>query len=168
MACSTANPAAGVTRSSQPAAPGGRTLSGLAKKYGTTITATTTATGPAPCRKIVPRASARTAATASSAAVPAIRRASVSALTGSTNLPLARSSRPPTASAAAAPASPATKVTEPTTIAFAARTRPRSGLAASVTRIRPRRYSAVTNMEPTTAITISAANTPARLCPGDT
>ena len=47
---------------------------------------------------------------------------------------------------AAAATSPATKVTAPITMAFAASTRPRRGLAASVTRIRPRRYSAVMNI----------------------
>ena len=56
--------------------------------------------------------------------------------------------------------SPATKVTEPITTALAARTRPRRGAAASVVRIRPRRYSAVMNIAPTTITTISPANAP--------
>src|SRR5215831_4176936 len=60
----------------------------------------------------------------------------------------------------AAPAAPATNVTEPITTALAARTRPRPGLAASVVRIRPRRYSAVMNIAPTTMTTISPASAP--------
>ena len=75
-------------------------------------------------------------------------------------LPLARSSRSPSRTAAMAPASPATKVTEPITTAFAARTRPRRGLAVKVTRIRPRRYSAVMNIVATTITAISPANAP--------
>ena len=58
--------------------------------------------------------------------------------------------------------SPATKVTEPITTALAARTRPRPGAAASVVRIRPRRYSAVMNIAPTTITTISPANAPTK------
>src|SRR5580692_8341197 len=58
--------------------------------------------------------------------------------------------------------SPATKVTEPITTALAARTRPRAGAAASVTAIRPRRYSAVMNIAPTTIATISPANAPTK------
>ena len=57
---------------------------------------------------------------------------------------------------------PATNVTEPTTAALAARTRPRAGAAARVVRIRPRRYSAVMNMAPTTITTISPANAPTK------
>ena len=64
----------------------------------------------------------------------------------------------------AAPASPAAKVTAPSTTALAASTRPRRGLAASVTRIRPRRYSAVMNIAPTTTTAISPANVPIRVC----
>ena len=56
--------------------------------------------------------------------------------------------------------SPAAKVTAAITTALAASTRPRRGVAASVTRIRPRRYSAVMNIAPTTATAISPANTP--------
>ena len=58
--------------------------------------------------------------------------------------------------------SPATKATEPITMAFAARTRPRRGLAASVVRISPRRYSAVMNIAPTTTTAISPKNVPTR------
>src|SRR5713101_2565394 len=46
-------------------------------------------------------------------------------------------------------------------MALAARARPRRGLAASVTRIRPRRYSAVMNCAPTTSTATSARNRPA-------
>ena len=46
-------------------------------------------------------------------------------------------------------------------MALAARTRPRRGLAASVTRIIPRRYSAVMNSAPTTITAISPMNKPA-------
>ena len=60
--------------------------------------------------------------------------------------------------------SPAANVTAPITTALAASTRPRRGVAASVTRIRPRRYSAVMNITPTTTITISPANAPMRVC----
>ena len=64
--------------------------------------------------------------------------------------------------ATAAAASPGTKVARPITTALAASTRPRRGLAASVVRIRPRRYSAVMNMVATTIIVISPANAPNR------
>ena len=57
-------------------------------------------------------------------------------------------------SATAAPASPAANVTSPITMALAASTRPRRGLAANVVRITPRRYSAVMNSAPR-AITAS-------------
>ena len=50
--------------------------------------------------------------------------------------------------ATAAPTSPATNVTDPITMALAASTRPRRGLAANVVRIRPRRYSVVMNSAP--------------------
>ena len=58
--------------------------------------------------------------------------------------------------------SPATNATAPITIALAASTRPRRGLAASVVRIRPRRYSAVMNIVATTATAISPTNVPSR------
>src|SRR5580693_9092097 len=61
-------------------------------------------------------------------------------------------------------ASPTAKVTAAITTALAASTRLRLGVAASVTRIRPRRYSAVMNIAPTTATAISPANTPIRVC----
>ena len=54
-------------------------------------------------------------------------------------------------------------MTEPITMAFAASTRPRRGLAAKVVRIRPRRYSAVMNIVPTTTTAISPANAPTRV-----
>ena len=61
----------------------------------------------------------------------------------------------------AAAASPPANVTAPMTAALAARTRPRRGLAASVTRTSPLRYSVVMNTAPTTVTAISAANVPA-------
>jgi hypothetical protein len=45
---------------------------------------------------------------------------------------------------------------------LAASTRPRRGLAVSVVRIRPRRYSAVMNMTPITTSAIRPANVPTR------
>src|SRR5215469_8127715 len=60
--------------------------------------------------------------------------------------------------------SPITKATAPATRAFAASTAPRRGVAASVVRIRPRRYSVVKNIAATTTITISPTKTPTRLC----
>src|SRR5262249_26569668 len=62
-----------------------------------------------------------------------------------------------------APAGPAAKVTTPITMALAARTWPRRGLAASVTAIRPRWYSAPTNIAAATASAISPANAPVRV-----
>jgi len=64
----------------------------------------------------------------------------------------------------AAAASPATKVTAPITMAFAARTWPRRGVAANVVRTRPRRYSAVMNIVATTMAVIRPANVPRRVC----
>ena len=49
-------------------------------------------------------------------------------------------------------------------MALAASTRPRRGLAASVVRISPRRYSAVMNIVPITITTIRAGERPRRLC----
>ena len=60
---------------------------------------------------------------------------------------------------------PQWEVTEPITTALAASTRPRAGVAAKVTRIRPRRYSAVMNIAATTITAISPANTPSSVCP---
>src|SRR5215470_15714768 len=71
-------------------------------------------------RSMAPAATARTAATASSAAVPAITRSSVSAVTGTMWLPLARSIRSPSGTARAVATRPATKLTEPITMALAA------------------------------------------------
>ena len=65
-----------------------------------------------------------------------------------------------TGKATAAPASPATNVTEPVTMALAASTRRRRGLAARVVRIRPRRYSAVMNIAPSAITAISAISVP--------
>ena len=56
------------------------------------------------------------------------------------------------------------KVTEPITTALAASTRPRAGLAVKVTRIRPRRYSAVMNIVATTITAISPPNAPSSVC----
>ena len=96
-----------------------------------------------------------TAATASTAAVPAITRTCVSALAGYTYTPLPRRIRWPSTTAMAALSSPATKVTTPVTTALAASARPRRGVAVSVMWIRRRRYSAVMNIAPTTTMTIS-------------
>ena len=85
-------------------------------------------------------------------------------LTGRMTLPLARSNHSPAMTAAMAPASPAAKVTEPMTMALAARTWPRRGLAAKVTRIRPRRYSAVMNIAATMMTAISPAAAPSNVC----
>src|SRR5580704_4976494 len=79
-------------------------------------------------------------------------------------MPWLAESRVPMITAMIAAISPSTNVTAPSTTALAASTRPRRGVAARVTRIRPRRYSAVMNMTPTTTITISPANTPIRVC----
>ena len=122
-----------------------------------------TVTAAAPDRRIAPTATASTATTASSAAVPASTRTSVSALTGRMKLPLLRSSAVPNTTAPAPPASPAANVTAPTTTALAASTWARAGLAANVTRISPRRYSAEMNIAATTITAISAANTPVRV-----
>ena len=116
-----------MTRSSQSAAVPCRIAIGPVKKKGTTISAMVAVTGPAPCRQITPRARARTAAMASSAALPTITRASVSPPTGKMKCPLPRSMPSPSRTAAADPASPAAKVTAPITIALAARTWPRRG-----------------------------------------
>ena len=89
-------------------------------------------------------------------------RSSVGHGTGYTYEPRARASWAPKITAAAAATSPATKVTEPITMALAASTRPRRGLAVRVRRIRPRRYSAVMNIVATTIIAISPANVPTR------
>ena len=75
-------------------------------------------------------------------------------------LPPRRSDRSPTASAAAAATSPVQNVTSPVTTTLASSTCPRRGVAASVVLIRPRRYSAVINMAPTTTATISPTNVP--------
>ena len=68
---------------------------------------------------------------------------------------------PPTTAMTAA-TSPTANVAAPATRALAASTRPRRGLAVSVVRIRPRRYSAVMNMTATTITAISPANAPTR------
>src|SRR5262245_60302077 len=73
-----ANPAAGVSRSSHAETPAGRML-GTARTWGSTIATMTAAAAAALRRSMAPTARARTAATASSAAVPAITRRSVSA-----------------------------------------------------------------------------------------
>ena len=159
-ACWTAKAAAGVIRSTQSAAPAGRTET-TPSRYGRTITTMTTVTAAALRRRMVPTARARTAATATSAAVPTTMRSSVSHGTGNTYT-RPRASWVPRITAAAAATSAAAKATEPITMALAASTRPRRGLAVSVVRIRPRRYSAVMNIVATTITTISPANVPTR------
>ena len=57
-----------------------------------------------------------------------------------------------------------TKATAPITTALAASTAPRRGVAASVVRMRPRRYSVLKNIAATTTIAISPRNAPTRLC----
>ena len=78
--CWMAKAAAGVTRSSQSAAPAGST-DATPRMYGSTMATMTTVTAAALRRRMVPRARASTAATASSAAVPATTRSSVSQVT---------------------------------------------------------------------------------------
>ena len=86
-ACCTDKAAAGVACSGQPPAPPGPRPCAAgsgpkASRYGTNITTITVATAGALRRTMVPMASASTAATASSAPVPATIRASVSSETG--------------------------------------------------------------------------------------
>ena len=157
-----AKPAAGARRSTQLAALAGRIAT--ARMYGSTTTTITAATAAALRRRIAPTATARTATRATSAAVPAKTLSSVSQLTGRMYRPSFRSRGTPSAIDAMEAARPTVKATRPMTIALAARTRPRRGIAANVSRIRPRRYSAVKNMAATTPTAISAANMPARLC----
>lgn len=57
-----------------------------------------------------------------------------------------------------------TNANAPIATALAVSTGLRRGIAASVTRISPRRYSEVRNIALTTATAISPMNTPARLC----
>ena len=113
-------------------------------------------------RTMVATARVKTAATAISAAVPTMMRSSVGHGSGNTDAPTLRAICVAMSTAPAAAARPATKAAEPITIALAASTRPRCGLAASVVRIRPRRYSAVMNIVATTATAISPANVPSR------
>ena len=126
------------------------------------MTTMTVVTAAALRRRIAPRATASTAATASSAAVPATTRTSVSAAhrvarsrPGCARWPARRAE-----TAMAAATRPTTKVTAASTMALAASTWPRLGLATRVVRIRPRRYSAVMNMVPDPITTISPANVP--------
>ena len=156
-----AKAAAGVTRSSHWAAPNGSNPA-TPRMNGSTITTIAAVTAAALRRSMVPSARARTVATASRAAVPATTRSQVSQDTGNTYVPWSRDSRTPTTTAMTAATRPAANMAEAITMALAARTRPRRGVAASVVRIRPRRYSAVMNMTPMTTITISAANAPMR------
>ncbi len=106
----------------------------------------------------VPISSARIAATASSAAVPATSRTSVSVLAASMKLPPWRSDRIPTASSTAASSSP--NVTRPVTTALASSTCPRCVASPSVVLIRPRRYSALLYISSTTTSTTSPTNVP--------
>ncbi len=64
--------------------------------------------------------------------------------------------------ATATAADPSTNVTRPITTALAASSRPRRGLAASVVRMRPRRYSTVMNIVAMTTMMSSAMKTPSR------
>ena len=77
MLCSTARPAAGVSRSSQSPTPAGTTLSAVSRNGKTTVT-TAIVMAAALLRRMAPRATAKIAATASMAAVPTTTRTSVS------------------------------------------------------------------------------------------
>ncbi len=125
--------------------------------------AITAVTAAALRRSNVPTARASTAATASSAAVPTAIRTRVRPGSGKIGLPLCRSRYSPSGIVIATAISPVTNVTAPSTMAFAASTRRRRGVAVNVVRISPRRYSAVTNMTPITTMAISPANTPPRV-----
>src|SRR5439155_26500484 len=97
-------------------------------------------------RRSVPAARASNAVTASRAAVSSTIRTPtwlVSDQTGQTGGFQLRacSFRTANGKATAEPASPAANVAEPITMALAASTRPRRGLAARLVRIMPRRYS---------------------------
>ena len=113
---------------------------------------------------MAPSATAKTAARASIAAVPMMTRTSVSTGAVSRTRPWFSSFGTPTAIETTAAISPVTKATAPITTALAASTAPRRGVAASVVRIRPRRYSELKNIAATTMIAISPRNAPARLC----
>src|ERR1700756_1587874 len=141
-----------------------------ANRNGSTISTITVLTAATSRRVMAPIASASTAATAITAAVPTTIRAEVSVVTGGIQYPPCRITASPTGSAIAVPIRPTANVTPPSTTALAASTRPRRGDAVSVVLIRPRRYSAVTNPEPTTTIAISAKKVPVSmardgLCP---
>ena len=135
-----------------------------ASRYGSTMPAITAVTAPALRRSSVPTASPSMAATPSSAAVPTTTCSQVSAVTGGIGLPFSCSKCSPSGIVTATATSPAANVTAASTIALAARTRPRRGLAVNVVLIIPRRYSAVTNMTPIATTAISPANVPARVC----
>ena len=79
-------------------------------------------------------------------------------------MPWLADSRVPMSTAMIAAISPSMNVTAPITTALAASTRPRRGVAARVTRIMPRRYSAVMNIVAITTTAISPANVPTRCC----
>ena len=115
-------------------------------------------------RRMAPRATAKTAATASMAAVPTMTRISVSTGAVRSIWPWFSSFGTPTAIEITAAISPVTKATAPITTALAASTAPRRGVAASVVRMRPRRYSVLKNIAATTTITISPRKAPTRLC----
>ena len=113
-------------------------------------------------RTMVATARVRTAATANSAAMPTMMRSSVGHGSGNRSTPSLCATRVPMSTAPAAAARPTANATAPITIAFAASTRTRFGLAASVLRIRPRRYSAVMNIAAITAIAMSPMKMPSR------
>src|SRR5215472_2146268 len=163
MLCWIASPAAGVSLSSHEPAPDGTMLRPASRNGKTTVT-TATVMAAALRRSTAPRATAKMAATASSAAVPTITRASVRAGTVSSTWPWLSSLGTPRAIAITEAISPVTNAAAPTTKAFAASTAPRRGVAVSVVRISPRRYSVVKNIAATTTIAISPMKTPTRLC----
>lgn len=75
--------------------------------------------------------------------MPTTTRSSVPLGTVSTGKPFDSDRCPPKGTITAAETTPTTNAMLPTTSALATRTRPRRGLAARVTPIRPRRYSTV-------------------------
>ncbi len=118
MDCWITNPAAGVTRNSQPETPDGNTFI-TDSRNGSTTTTITVVIAAALRHMTAPTATANTATTATSAAVQAATLMSVSAEVGSRNWPWFSFLGTPSVIA----------------MIVAASTGPRRGIAASVTRI---------------------------------
>ncbi len=134
MDCWITNPAAGVTRNSQPETPDGNTFI-TDSRNGSTTTTITVVIAAALRHMTAPTATANTATTATSAAVQAATLMSVSAEVGSRNWPWFSFLGTPSVIAMIEAARPVTNATAPNTTALAASTGPRRGIAASVTRI---------------------------------